>query len=458
MTAPVALALAVALLWAAPVAAGASVSASRGAHGSAPAGGVQPRRQAQEEGDETAGAGTTTITTSGIFSAAGLTASSLLEVGAQCRSPLYQSDADSDGRIDRDEYAAFANALSGGYFTASACTTNSSGTKVKRCAFDDLPLALQSNFINLACLCERFQFGGDGEETDGCCVGDNAHISAAGAGPDEEPTEREALYLLTVCRETYTAVEEVRTEAPTDKPTKAPTESPTKAPTASPTKAPTASPTSKPTNKPTDKPTVSPTAVPTKRPTKKPTARITDDPTAGPTEAADAPTPVAAPTITTTPAPTAAAPSAPTSPLTSGPLPVSFGYAISNLQGYDAAAIVADPPTGGNTIAADLRGALGTILIPDVVAETFGGGNEDEGARRKQRRRRLGEQLQDEVPSPSQKEGGGETQQQMRMKTMAMKTTTTSSGRRRRRLLVQYDPGVDPAPTVDSVVDIGECD
>ena len=48
----------------------------------------------------------------------------------------------------------------------------------------------------------------------------------------------------------------------------------------------------------------------------------------------------------------------------------------------------------------------------------------------------------------------------MKAKTMTMTTTTTDSSggrrRRRRRLLVQYDPQVDPPPTVDSVVDIGE--
>ena len=441
-----ALALA-ALLWAAPVPA-AAAAASLASHGG-PAGGgrpartrqlqLQPRRQAQEEGGETAGAGTT-----GIFSAAGLPASSPLEIDAQCRSSLFRSDADGDGRIDRDEYAAFANALSGGYFTASACTTNKNSGRIKRCAFDLLPLALQSNFINLACLCERFQDGADD-----CCVGDNAHISAAGAGPDEEPTQREALYLLTVCRETHTAVEEVRTEAPTESPTEAPTERPTESPTKAPTSKPTASPTAS--------PTAVPTKGPTEGPTRAPTARITDGPTAGPTEA-EAP---AAPTI---PAPTAAptppSPSAPTTPtaptVITGPLPVSFGYAISNLQGYDAAAIVAG--TNGNTIAADLRGALGTILGPAVVAETFGGGNEDEGARRRQRRRRrLGEQphASNGPPSPpSQLKGGGVTQEMMLM----MTTKTMTSSGRRRRLLVQYDPEVDPAPTVDSVVDIGECD
>jgi len=149
-----------------------SASASHGAH--------QPRRQAQEDG------GSSIFAAAGIESgggtSGGLTVSSLLEVDAQCHDPLYQSDANGDGRIDRDEYAAFANALSGGYFADSACTQNNKG-EVKKCDFDLLPLALQSNFINLACLCERFRFGGalDDEsvnksESD-CCVGDNAHIS-----------------------------------------------------------------------------------------------------------------------------------------------------------------------------------------------------------------------------------------------------------------------------------------
>ena len=424
-----------ALLWSAPLLAARNASV----------------RRRTQEGGETAGAGTTTTTTAAssgiIFSAAGLPASSL---DGQCRSSLFQSDANSDGRIDRDEYASFANALSGGYFTASACTTNTKGDKIKRCAFDDLPLALQSNFINLACLCERFQFG-DGD----CCVGDNAHISAAGAGPDEEPTQQEALYLGTVCRETHTAVEEVRTAAPTDRPTGKPT--------AQPTESPTKAPTSKPTAGPTDQPTVSPTAAPTKGPTARPTAGITGAPTAAPTEA-EAPTP-AVPTTPTTPTattPTAAPTKAPTAPtrMITGPLPVTFGYSISNLDGYDAADVIAG--SGGNAIAADLRGALGTILIPAVVAETFGG-NGSEGARRQQRQRRLGERRptsSNEHPSPSQKGGGGETQQQqqqqMLMTTMRTTTTTSSGRRRRRRLLVQYDPEVDPAPTVDSVVDIGE--
>eukprot|EP00561_Arcocellulus_cornucervis_P004433 CAMPEP_0185825988 /NCGR_PEP_ID=MMETSP1322-20130828/31319_1 /TAXON_ID=265543 /ORGANISM="Minutocellus polymorphus, Strain RCC2270" /LENGTH=418 /DNA_ID=CAMNT_0028523713 /DNA_START=301 /DNA_END=1554 /DNA_ORIENTATION=+ len=410
MTTTVALAVLalVALLWAAPVSAAAGAPAL--IPHSAPGGGRPARTrqlQTQEEGDETAGAGTT-IATSGIFSAAGLTAPSLLEIDAQCRSPLFQSDGNNDGRIDRDEYAFFANALSGGYFTASACTTNNSGSKIKRCDFDGLPLALQSNFINLACLCERFQFGADGEETDGCCVGDNAHISAAGAGPDEEPTEREALYLLTVCRETYTAVEEVRTAPPTEKPTKAPTESPTERDVygrgGGPDRASDGEADQGSDGEPhgesdqgsdgeSDQGTYEQADGEPYRPAHSESdgesneeaneeahRQDPDDPTAGPTEAAEAPTPVAAPTTTTTPtaAPTVptvpSAPSAPTSPGgVTGPLPVSFGYAISNLGGYDAAAIVADPPAGGNTIAADLRGALWTFLVPEVVAETFGG-------------------------------------------------------------------------------------
>ena len=328
-----------------------------------------------------------------------ITVSSLLEIDEECYAPLYQSDLDGDGRVDRDEYVVFVNAISDDYF-ASACRNNNP----QKCNFDQLPLAVQSNFINLACLCERF--GG----ADDCCVLDNAHIATDGAGPNDDPTNAQALYLFTVCRDTYTAVEEVRTPSPTIAPTKTPT---TMAPTSSPTETPTAKPTGKPTRSPTIKPTRSPTANPTPSPTKKPPppptkspVRITDDPTEAPSPTTTTVAPVSAPPVVVTPAPTAS------SPLITGPLPVSFGYTISNLQGYDASDV--QMGTGGNTIQQDLEGALG-ILVPQVVEETFGTGQ-----------RRM-QQMQLQI------------QQQQR----------------HRKLLVEYDPSADPA-TVDSLEDIGE--
>ena len=367
-----------------------------------------------------------------------ITVSSILEIDEECYAPLYNSDLDGDGRVDRDEYVVFANSISDDYF-AQACRSNNP----QKCNFDKLPLAMQSNFINLACLCERF--GG----SEDCCVGDQAHIATDGAGPDDDPSNTEALYLFTVCRDTYTAVEEVQTPpptigtaSPTGKPTKAPTTaSPTKEPTAKPTavqetpeptpQPTTASPTVKPTVKITPEPTPSPTtAPPTPPPTQSP-VRTTDDPTVAPTPSPTTRAPVTTPTIVT-PSPTVATTAAPTTssptttPLTTGPLPVSFDYTISNLQGYDADDV--ETGTGGNTMKDDLEGAL-AILVPQIVEETFGG-NGNSGGGRQRGRRRMRMRVGGLVPQEKQQH-------------------------RRRKLLVEYDPSADPA-TVDSLEDIGE--
>ena len=256
---------------------------------------------------------------------------------ADCNAPLLDADRDGDGRVTRDEYVIFANGMSSDYF-ASACRPN----RPDRCDFGQLPLPLQANFINLACICAPR--GGSNE----CCTGDNAHISAAGV----EATLNDAQlgYLFRVCRDTQDVIDRFVTARPTAVPT-----------TLAPTRAPTPSPTEEPTLAPTPRPTRLPVADPSPAPTSRPTPEPTSQPTAAPVSSTPTPVPTALPTALPT--------RAPTNDIT-GEVTVEFQFAASNIGGYGANEILTAEGEG-NTVRQDLEEALDQLLA-EVVAETFG--------------------------------------------------------------------------------------
>ena len=163
---------------------------------------------------------------------------------SSCQDPSFVSsemvlaDVDADGYLDRSEFVAFADAVSGGYLTAMGWTT-----------FSDLPLGLRETFLVLSCLCELYPAEDDAVAVrGGCCAGGDGDVGMR-TGGDEPYAE---LYLSYVCGTMGQAladaggvgivVVQTTTAAPaTATPTTAgPTANPTATPT---TPAPTAPPT-----------------------------------------------------------------------------------------------------------------------------------------------------------------------------------------------------------------------
>lgn len=108
--------------------------------------------------------------------------------------PLYESDANSDGFINQEEYVQFTDVISGGLLTQNGWESG----------FNDMPLALQETYLVLSCLCELYPgqpWGGVG-----CCKtnaitgsNDGTGIRTDGAQPGTTPDADQLQYLTYVC-------------------------------------------------------------------------------------------------------------------------------------------------------------------------------------------------------------------------------------------------------------------
>ncbi|KAL7536536.1 hypothetical protein ACHAXR_010492 [Thalassiosira sp. AJA248-18] len=234
--------------------------------------------------------------------------------------PMYESDVDGNGFLNKEEYVTFTNSISGGYLEEMGWDGR----------FTNMPLTLQESYLVVSCICELFpSIDGGGE---GCCttggVIDNTGIRTDGSAPEETPTEAQEDYLTYVCGTMNNSLKKVGspgvvappTGKPTDRPTQKPTPSPTVKPTPEPTKKPTVPPTLNPTKKPTLEPTKKPTNPPTNEPSKKPSMPPSQSPTPRPT-----PPPVAPgdPTQSPTTESPSKAPVIPTKPPTTAPITLS---------------------------------------------------------------------------------------------------------------------------------------
>jgi len=118
---------------------------------------------------------------------------------ATCQEHLRDADIDKSGQINRTEYIILINHYTGGSFS-----------DVKD--FDMLPLSLQANFVNLACLCGML--GGNAE----CCTGDRAHLLVPEDVDDGEEHENE-WFFEEVCNDTHATIASVVTDnVPTSTP------------------------------------------------------------------------------------------------------------------------------------------------------------------------------------------------------------------------------------------------
>ena len=147
-----------------------------------------------------------------------------------CYDSLAIADENDDNEISLDEYVTFVQWYGPDGFLADAK------------GISDLPLVLTSNFNILSCLCKR-----EGLD-DNCCVGNKAHLDAAGSKPNQRPNSDQRLYLFWVCSFTSIAIDRVLSSSP---------------PSAAPTFFPSATPTGLPSAPPTDFPTAEPSAAPT---------------------------------------------------------------------------------------------------------------------------------------------------------------------------------------------------
>jgi hypothetical protein len=189
-----------------------------------------------------------------------------------CYERLLKADVNQDYQLSQEEFITYVQ-LSGPDDFISDIDE-----------FKDLPLAFQSTFVALSCMCP------DSSKT--TCCDDQVGISGADGDPDR--SEHNDLFLI--CSLTRIAVDRVLTSIT---PSAAPTEAGD--PTASPTQA-TLAPAPSPTLAPAPLPTGDPSPLPTGAPSPLPTLEPTVTPSPSPLEGLD---PTASPSPTETPQPTA---------------------------------------------------------------------------------------------------------------------------------------------------------
>lgn len=132
--------------------------------------------------------------------------------------PMYESDINSDGFINHDEYVLFTDAISGGFLTSNGWEDG----------FNDMPLALQETYLVLSCLCELYPgqpWGGVG-----CCKtnditgsNDGTGIRTDGAAPGTTPNSDQLQYLTYVCGTMSESLENVGGTIVSSTPTVEPT-------------------------------------------------------------------------------------------------------------------------------------------------------------------------------------------------------------------------------------------
>ncbi|CAJ1941329.1 unnamed protein product [Cylindrotheca closterium] len=195
-----------------------------------------------------------------------------------CFDNLISADSDSSYQLTRREYVQFMR------------SSGPPGFLMDVASFEDMPLALQSTFNALSCLCP------DSSRTN-CC---NDLLDINGAGGDADQAEENELFL--VCSLTRVAINYVaNTEGPTAAPTfLEPSPAPTFVPSSAPTRQPSMAPSNSPTVSPSARPSSSPTVVPSARPSSSPTMVPSTSPTISPSV-----TPSLSPTITASNVPTA---------------------------------------------------------------------------------------------------------------------------------------------------------
>lgn len=108
--------------------------------------------------------------------------------------PLYESDTNSDGFINQEEYVQFTDAISGGLLTLNGWEGG----------FNDMPLSLQETYLVLSCLCELYPgqpWGGVGCCKKNAITGstDGTGIRTDGAQPGTTPDADQRQYLTYVC-------------------------------------------------------------------------------------------------------------------------------------------------------------------------------------------------------------------------------------------------------------------
>lgn len=163
-----------------------------------------------------------------------------------CYDRLISADNDSSYQLNRQEYVKYARLMAPPPYLQPITR------------FQDLPLALQSTYNALSCLCP-------GSSKTNCC---DDMLNINGAGGDADANEKNDLFLI--CSLTRLAIDYVveGSGAPTiaPEPTGSPTNIPSSRPTMVPTMAPSRNPTPEPSTFPTNMPSTLPSAVPSLSP------------------------------------------------------------------------------------------------------------------------------------------------------------------------------------------------
>lgn len=145
--------------------------------------------------------------------------------------PMHESDADGNGYLNQEEYASFAQAISGGTLPDAWFTS-----------FRKMPIQLKETYLVLSCLCELYP-DAPGWGGRGCCTAseesesDKIGIRVEGTAPGDEMDEVTEAYLTYVCGTMATTLDGVGgslVAPPTGGPTPLPTAGVTPAPTRTP--------------------------------------------------------------------------------------------------------------------------------------------------------------------------------------------------------------------------------
>ena len=109
-------------------------------------------------------------------------------ISEKCLTTL-AATADEYGRLGKENYYVFNDAMSNGYYSSINVTS-----------YNEMPMDNKFSFVTLSCQCHAF--GGSGN----CCQGPRANINVAGIDDPETMSEQLTQYISDICETTIDAI------------------------------------------------------------------------------------------------------------------------------------------------------------------------------------------------------------------------------------------------------------
>lgn len=109
-------------------------------------------------------------------------------ISEKCLTTL-SATADENGRLGKENYYVFNDAMSNGHYSSINVTS-----------YSEMPMDNKFSFVTLSCQCHAF--GGAGN----CCQGPRANINVAGIDDPETMSEQLTQYISDICETTIDAI------------------------------------------------------------------------------------------------------------------------------------------------------------------------------------------------------------------------------------------------------------